>query len=49
MYSQTCQETSQGSDKMWSHKTGGLLTQLIYSEKYTFGGLKGQSLNTGSL
>ena len=35
--------------KMWSLKTDGLLTQVNYSEKWTFGGLKGWSLNTGGL
>ena len=34
---------------MRSPKTGGLLTQVHYSEKCTFGGLKGLSLNTGGL
>ena len=34
---------------MRSHKTGGLLTQVHYSEKCAFGGLKGWSLNTGGL
>ena len=32
-----------------SHKTCGLSIQVNYGEKCTFGGLKGQSLNTGGL
>ena len=35
--------------KLWSHKTGGLWTQVDNSENCTFGTLKGQSLNTGGL
>ena len=34
---------------MWSHKEGGLSTQVNYREKCTFGGLKGRSLNAGGL
>ena len=34
---------------MWSLKTGGLLPQVIYCAKYTFGSLKGWSFNTGGL
>ena len=35
---------------MWSHKTGGFLTQVNYSgRKCAFGDLKEQSLNTGGL
>ena len=39
-------ETTEGTENMWSLKTGGLLTQVNYSDKYAFGGLKGNSLNT---
>ena len=35
--------------KKWSYKTDGLLSQAHYSEKCTFGGMKGWSLNTGVL
>ena len=30
-------------------QNSGLLTQVNYSEKNTFGGLKGRSLNTGGI
>ena len=30
MYSQTYQDAIQGTQKMWSHKIGGLLTQANY-------------------
>ena len=42
-YSQTCLK----GQKKWFCKTSDLLTQVNYSEKYTFRGLKGWSLNTG--
>ena len=34
---------------MWSHKMGGLLTQVNPSETCTFETLQGLSLNTGDL
>ena len=34
---------------MWSLKAGGLLPQVNYREKCTFGGLNGRSLKTGGL
>ena len=49
MYSQTLLNRSLKGPKMWSHKTGGLLTQVNYSEKCIFEGLKGRSLYTGDL
>ena len=47
--SNLCYETAQGPEKLLSHKTGGLLTRVNYSENCTLGTLKGQSLNTGGL
>ena len=40
---------AQRTEKLWSLKTRSLLAQVNYSEKCTFEGLKGQSLNTVSL
>ena len=42
-------DRSRDPPKMWSHMTGGLLTQVYYREKCTFGALKRWSLNTGGL
>ena len=43
-YRQTClKRLLKGPHKMWSRKTGDLSTQVYYSEKCTFGGLKGLS------
>ena len=35
--------------KKWSLETGGLLTQVNYSENCTFGTLKGRFFNIGGL
>ena len=49
--SDLCYETAQRTDheKLWSHETRILLTQVNYSGNCTFGTLKGLSLNTGGL
>ena len=43
------EETTQGTKKKGSLKTGSLLTHVKYSEKWALGGLIGWSLNTGGL
>ena len=49
-YSETClKRPLKGVGKKQSLKTGGLLTQMNYSEKCTFGSLQWCSLNTGGL
>ena len=50
IYWQTClKRPLKGLIKKWPLKTGSLLTQVNYSEKCIYRGLKGQSLNTGGL
>ena len=44
IYSQACRKRP-----LKGPKKCGLLTQVNYSAKWTFGGLKGQSPNTGGL
>ena len=42
-------EIAQETEKCFFLKTGGFLTQVNYSNKFTFGSLHGLSSNTGDL